>query len=181
MATIDMSLKPVFPTKCIFDVAEGITGATKYKVDEVVRAVMAIGLRMDDMYAKYGDTLVGTSIKNSLGQSWVIDSMYNGNIFKIQATNMLMEPQFANETFVVPAEEVTSKVAPAPFHLQIDAIPAGASALVQARIHPDAEWVTIRTYTDADTPSVYVFGGDRFNFVRVVHSGVGDFKAYTQG
>lgn len=82
----------------------------------------------------------------------------------------------------IQSEEGVSRVTSAPFHVQINAIPDdGTSMDLQVRVNPDADWVTVITYTAETTPTVYVFGHDRVNFVRTVRNGAGVFKVYVQG
>ena len=75
----------------------------------------------------------------------------------------------------------TSRVAVAPFHVQIDTIPAGTVIQVQGRVSSEAEWVPIRDYNSSNTPSIYVFGHDRVNFVRTTRQGSGNVKVHIQG
>lgn len=75
----------------------------------------------------------------------------------------------------------TSKVAVAPFHVQVDAVPVGTVIELQCRISDTADWVPIITYNSDNTPTVYVFGHDRVNFVRTIRQGTGNVKVHIQG
>lgn len=82
---------------------------------------------------------------------------------------------------VVGEDSDTSRVAVTPFHVQVDAIPVGTVVQLQCRVCEEAEWVSIIDYTSEMTPTVYVFGHDRVNFVRTVRQGAGDVKVFIQG
>lgn len=75
------------------------------------------------------------------------------------------------------ADADTSILVGAPQVIHIDAIPAGTSVLIKGRAHPSATYVTVRTYTDADTPAIYVFT-EAITQVICTRSGVGDVKVY---
>ena len=71
----------------------------------------------------------------------------------------------------------TSRIVSAPFHVQVETIPVGTSAILQGKTHPDASWMDLISFTNTNTPFLHTFAV-RLNFVRVVRSGSG---AYSQG
>lgn len=72
----------------------------------------------------------------------------------------------------------TSYSATFPAMLQVDPVPNGTVAQVQAKIHKDAAWITLWTSNGSSTYYLEAWSMP-YNFMRVVRlSGSGDVKAY---
>ena len=61
---------------------------------------------------------------------------------------------------------------------QVDPVPTGTIVVVQAKIHPNAQWIPIWTSSDADPHFLQTYQMP-YNFQRAVRiSGSGDVKAF---
>lgn len=72
----------------------------------------------------------------------------------------------------------TSYTATFPSMFQVNTVPVGTVVVVQAKVHPSAEWNTIWT-SSAQTPAYLATFQMPYNFMRAVRtSGTGDVKAF---
>ena len=88
---------------------------------------------------------------------------------------------------IIGADADHSVIMPAPVLVQIDTIPAATTLSLQAKVHKDAAWAELATYTSANTPAFismsdvatcYPVVPNHVQLVRTV--GSGDVKAYAQ-
>lgn len=72
-----------------------------------------------------------------------------------------------------------SSIVTQPSFLQIELVPSGTTLSVQAKIALDASWVEQASITNADGASILTFT-NKFDFVRVVRTGTGNVKVFSQ-
>ncbi len=73
----------------------------------------------------------------------------------------------------------TSVIARGASLIQVDTIAAGTTAVVQCKTVYGAEWATVKSIDDTNTP--IVIDVSNANFTQLVRTGVDVFKAYAQG
>ncbi len=73
----------------------------------------------------------------------------------------------------------TSVIVTAPFHIQVDAVPAATTVQIEGRLTAEGAWAILNTLTDS---AAQIITFDKpMNFVRATRSGVGAVKVYAQG
>lgn len=74
----------------------------------------------------------------------------------------------------------TSDVIIQPSALQFEALAAGTSIDIQARIDEAASWVSYQTIDSTNSPALVLFTTP-IDYIRLVRTGAGDAKVFAQG